>query len=262
VPPEPAPVPFQQGRYSIPVPPPGTLPLPPSLSEPRPNAPAARPPPVAAPPSKDPLREAVRNGRPQQEPRSRAPLALVAAAVVAIAGGALFALRGGEGKAEAVATPTAPGSPEAVHPERSDAASAAERSRRTETANVIPARTRSDDGNHRRILASADRKYEAGRFLEAVEDYRRAVALRPTSPANVGLARALYDANQSAEALRTLEEAIAEDGRYAPAWLLLGEIKQASGKDAQARAAYQRFLQLAPDGDQARAVREILARQK
>ena len=132
----------------------------------------------------------------------------------------------------------------------------------TETANVIPARTRSDDGNHRRILGSADRKYEAGRFLEAVEDYRRAVALRPTGPANVGLARALYDANQSAEALRTLEEAIAEDGRYAPAWLLLGEIKQASGKDAQARAAYQRFLQLAPDGDQARAVREILARQK
>ena len=30
---------------------------------------------------------------------------------------------------------------------------------------------------------------------------------------------------------------------------------------AQARAAYQRFLQLQPTGEQARAVREILAKQ-
>jgi tetratricopeptide (TPR) repeat protein len=129
------------------------------------------------------------------------------------------------------------------------------------TATTVPARPRSDDADHRRYLASAERKYEAGRFVEAIADYRRAVALRATGPANVGLARALYDANRSADALRALNDAIAEDGRYAPAWLLLGEIKQAAGKVSQARAAYQRFLQLEPDGEQARAVREILAKQ-
>lgn len=117
------------------------------------------------------------------------------------------------------------------------------------------------EADYRRVLAAAERKYDAGRFVDAVADYRRAVALRSTGPANVGLARALYDANRSAEALRALEEAIAVDGRYAPAWLLLGEVKQAEGKIPQARAAYQRFLQLAPNGEQARAVREILAKQ-
>jgi len=51
------------------------------------------------------------------------------------------------------------------------------------------------------------------------------------------------------------------DGRYAPAWLLLGEIHQAGGRAAQARAAYERFLQLAPSGEQSRTVRGILATQ-
>ena len=63
---------------------------------------------------------------------------------------------------------------------------------------------------------------------------------------------------------RALEEAIAEDGRYAPAWLLLARQikKQAEGKVAQARAATRGFLQLEPNGEQARAVREILEQLK
>jgi tetratricopeptide (TPR) repeat protein len=120
---------------------------------------------------------------------------------------------------------------------------------------------RDEEADYRRVLASAERKYEAGRFTEAIADYRRAVALRSTGPAHVGLARALYDANRSAEALREIETAIRTDGRYAPAWLLLGEIHQGAGRIPQARAAYERFLQLEPKGERARAVREILSRQ-
>jgi tetratricopeptide (TPR) repeat protein len=111
------------------------------------------------------------------------------------------------------------------------------------------------------MLAAAERKYEAGRFVESIADYRRALAVRATSPAHVGLARALYDANRAGEALREVEAAIAEDGRYAPAWLLLGEIHQGEGRMRPARAAYERFLQLAPRGEQADAVREILGKQ-
>jgi len=51
------------------------------------------------------------------------------------------------------------------------------------------------------------------------------------------------------------------EGRYPPAWLMLGEIHQNDGRAKQARAAYERFLQLEPKGEQAKAVREILARQ-
>jgi Tfp pilus assembly protein PilF len=63
------------------------------------------------------------------------------------------------------------------------------------------------------------------------------------------------------EALRELDTAIQVDGRYAPAWLLLGEIEQGEGKLRQARAAYERFLQLSPNAEQAGAVREIIAKQ-
>ena len=38
-----------------------------------------------------------------------------------------------------------------------------------------------------------------------------------------------------------VETAIQIDGRYPPAWLLLGEIHQAEGRNKQARAAYERW---------------------
>jgi tetratricopeptide (TPR) repeat protein len=120
---------------------------------------------------------------------------------------------------------------------------------------------RRPDDDYRRLLAAAERKYEAGRFPEAIADYRRALAVRATGPAHVGLARALYDANRSGEALRELDRAIQQEGRYAPAWLLLGEINQGEGRAGQARAAYERFLQLEPRGERAAAVREIISTQ-
>jgi Tfp pilus assembly protein PilF len=94
-----------------------------------------------------------------------------------------------------------------------------------------------------------------------MSEYRRAIAIRDTGPARVGLARALYDANRAGDARRELERAIQQDGRYAPAWLLLGEIHQGEGRTSQARAAYERFLQLEPRGDRAAAVRQIISSQ-
>ena len=113
----------------------------------------------------------------------------------------------------------------------------------------------------RRITAAAEKRYERGDFTGAVVEFRRSLAVQATPQGYVGLARALYDSNQTAEALRTLDSAQKLDPRYAPSWLLLGEIRQGEGKVAQARTAYQRFLQLQPTGEQARAVREILAKQ-
>jgi tetratricopeptide (TPR) repeat protein len=112
-----------------------------------------------------------------------------------------------------------------------------------------------------KALAAAEKRYEAGDFNGAVAEYRRSVALKPTAPGYVGLARALYDSNRSAEALAELDRSIRLDPKYAQSYLLLGEIHQGEGRAAPARTAYQRFLQLQPNGDQARAVREILAKQ-
>jgi CheY-like chemotaxis protein len=112
-----------------------------------------------------------------------------------------------------------------------------------------------------RLTAAAEKKYEKGDFPGAVAEYRRSLAVKATPAGFVGLGRALYDSNQTAEAIRVLEAAQKLDASYAPAWLLLGEIHQGEGRVAPARAAYQRFLQLQPNGEQARAVREILAKQ-
>ncbi len=219
--------------------------------------------------------------------RSRAPLALVLV-LAAAGGGAFLALRskGGpppapspaqvapEAKApppSAAATPPppaaaapapapTPAAPEPVPPaapERTTVAPAPP----APPVRAAPPPKKPQDSEYRRLLAAAEKKYEVGRFAEAIADYRRAVAVRADGPALVGLSRALYDSNKPAEALRTLEQAIQADGRYPPAWLLLGEIHQGEGRNKQAKAAYERFLQLAPRGDQAQAVREIITKQ-
>jgi CheY-like chemotaxis protein len=296
------PSPFQTApQFSIPVPPPGTIPLPASLTTaaaPRPpaSAPAApvRAAPAPAAPPAAPVRAAPAPAAPpaaasRVEPsaadlgpslprRSRTPILVGVALVAAAAAAAAFlALRGKPAPAPkaapAVARPEPPlapvppaakepAAPVAAAPREAPAppAAAAEPPRPVAPA-PPPAPKKPDEADYRRLLAAAERKYDSGRFLEAIADYRRALAVRSTAPAHVGLARALYDANRAAEALREIEAGIQEDGRYAPAWLLLGEIHQAEGRNKQARSAYQRFLQLEPKGDQAQAVREIIAKQ-
>ncbi|MGB8931461.1 MAG: tetratricopeptide repeat protein, partial [Anaeromyxobacteraceae bacterium] len=124
-----------------------------------------------------------------------------------------------------------------------------------------PPQVRSSDDEQARLLASAERKYNDGNFPAAISDYRKAASIQPSAAAHVGLARALYDANRAGEALSELRVATRVEPKYAPAYLLLGEIHQGEGRNAEARAAYQTFLTLSPAGEQARAVREILAKQ-
>jgi CheY-like chemotaxis protein len=304
--PGPAPAAYRpQTQYSMALPPPGSIPPPPSVvahahaarsAAPAPAAPlpaasppAASPPPapIAAPPAADAARPAAGAAA---RPSSRGIAVAIAVGVVAAAAGgyALLGRNAAPARTDApVAAPSAPAAAAPIEPAIPLAAPAAVPAPAAEAPPVIaeaPASTpatpppapaaaptaaaapaaaprRTDDADLRRLLASAERKYESGRFMDAIDDYRRAIAVRSTAPAHAGLARALYDANRSKDALRELDRAIALDGAYAPAWLLLGEIHQGEGRVPQARAAYRRFLELEPRSDQARAVREILARQ-
>ncbi len=167
-------------------------------------------------------------------------------------------------KAETARRPPPPTTSGSAHPEPLDSARP-ERSARAasaESRDVHPSRaSKGGDVEYTRALATADRRYDAGDFVGAIGEYRKATALKATGPAQVRLARALYDANSSAEAMRELDRALKVDARYPPAWLLLGEIHQSEGRMAEARKAYERFLQLEPRGEQARTVREILAKQ-
>jgi CheY-like chemotaxis protein len=286
-------------HFSIPVPPPGTVPLPASLGgtatlpappQPLGAADAMAPAPAAGvrqdAPGEHGIAAAdgsaaapVAAAAARAPARSRTPMAmLIALAVVVALGGAFAALRP---KAGTSSPPPPPAAPQAAAPSpaaeaapevpAAPAAPAAAPARAAPAPEVpaAPARPpraappakRFDEVEHRRILTAADRKYEMGRFADAIADYRRAVAMRANAPALVGLARALYDSNKAAEANRTLDQAIKAEGDYAPAWLLLGEIHQGEGRNRQAKAAYERFLQLEPRGEQSQAVREIIAKQ-
>jgi CheY-like chemotaxis protein len=286
-------------QYSMMVPPPGTVPLPASLggsgtqagSSAATATPAQHAGAVHAPTS--PRQTGVVPGvaSPAQAAvparRSAAPLAIgIVLVLAAVGAGAFFVLRqkGGPPPAPsplqvapqakspeepgaatplpvaataAIPAPEAPAAPPQPLPVPEQPAAPAP----TPPARAVPSPKKQEDSEHRRLLAAAEKKYELGRFPEAIADYRRAVAVRADGPALVGLSRALYDSNKPAEALRTLEQAIQTDGRYPPAWLLLGEIHQGEGRNRQAKAAYERFLQLAPRSDQAEAVREIITKQ-
>ena len=113
-----------------------------------------------------------------------------------------------------------------------------------------------------RLIATAEKKYEQGDFAGAVAEYRRSLAAKAT-PGRLRRAGAgplrLEPDRRGAQGARAPRRSSTRN--YAPTYLLLGEIQQGEGKVAQARTAYQRFLQLQPTGEQARAVREIIAKQ-
>ena len=123
-----------------------------------------------------------------------------------------------------------------------------------------PAPGAGSDAAYREALAAAESQYQSGAYLAAVAQYRRALAERETSEALAGLGRALYDARRPGEALEALERAVALDAANGPAWLALGEVRLAEGERAAARAAYSRYLQVAPGGAHAAEVREVLQR--
>jgi CheY-like chemotaxis protein len=238
-----------------------------------------------------PARTAAPPGEQQAPPRrSLVPMFALLLVVVAGAVGALFWFAGQKGATPAPpvvvepATPPVEPKPAAEPPPAAEAPVVpAEQARPEPASGPVPepvepkAKARAASGTPaaprpvvdptaaaekaQKLVASAEKRYERGDFAGAVAEFRRSLAVKATPAGLVGLARALYDSNQTAEALKVLETAQKVDPKYAPAYLLLGEILQGEGKVSQAKASYQRFLQLQPTGEQARAVREIIAKQ-
>ena len=183
-------------------------------------------------------------------PRSRAPLAAAGALALAAAVAAgVWAVKRGEGATPApaeapTATPTATPTPIA-----------------TPTPAPTPAVT-SPDESYRKAFESAERKAQSANFLGAVSDYRKALLFRETSEALAGLGRALFDASQPGPALDALKRAVQIDPNNAEAWVTLGEVYLLDDRTREARAAYERYLELRPDGRFAADVRAVLARMR
>jgi Tetratricopeptide repeat len=72
------------------------------------------------------------------------------------------------------------------------------------------------------------------------------------------LGHALLNRKKRREALTWAERAVALDPKEAEAYVIIGGVKQAAGDATAAKAAYKKYLELAPDGQYAADLRAIV----
>jgi len=72
------------------------------------------------------------------------------------------------------------------------------------------------------------------------------------------LGHALFGRKKKREALQWAERAVEIDPKHADAYVIIGDVKQASDDKAAAKIAYKKYLELAPDGQYAADLRAIV----
>lgn len=110
------------------------------------------------------------------------------------------------------------------------------------------------------LLADAKAATAGSRWGKAVKLYREALKLDPENAearTGLGIALVLSDSGYR-EAIPLLKDAVKADPTNAQAWLALGMAHQNLGQDGQAKAPYQQYLKLRPNGAMAAEVREAL----
>lgn len=88
-------------------------------------------------------------------------------------------------------------------------------------------------------------------WIAAKDNYARAVKINDkVSPVRVDYSITLFYAGDTNKAIEEATAVTKADPEFAPAWFNLGIFHQAVGKNAEAKAAYQRYIQLDPEGKQ------------
>jgi hypothetical protein len=199
----------------------------PAPAAPQPAATAAAlPPPTSSDPAVDKKREAAPAGQGADGP------AKVTAKIEGAAEGALE-------KAPAPATGSAP------------------------AAGATPAKANASDASSAKLSACTG-VLRSGRFKERYREVdskcRAAFQAAPAAPLAMEIAQAALENGRNADAASWARRAIGVDPRHANAFVLLGGAEQQMGHPAEARAAYARYLELAPNGEHAQDVRALLPR--
>ncbi len=83
---------------------------------------------------------------------------------------------------------------------------------------------------------------------------------QPAAALAAEVAQAVLELGRNVEAAVWARRAIGVDPKHASAFVLLGGAEQQLGHAAEARAAYARYLELAPDGEHAQDIRALLPR--
>ena len=83
-------------------------------------------------------------------------------------------------------------------------------------------------------------------------------AATPLATLAADVAQAALEHGRNADAVAWAHKAIAVDPKLAQAFVLLGGAQQQLGHSTEARAAYNRYLELAPAGEHAQDIRALL----
>ena len=198
------------------------------------------------------------------QPVPEAPPSRVLTVVVVIAlvvGGLLFAAHLVEIEAPGAVAVTTP-APELAGPATSPTAGAlaqATKKKEEEAAAAREAAKKDRAAAAAAIVVEAEALYDQGKLGEASLEVARALARDPRSPAALVLrAKIWLDQKAPGRAREALKLALEEDPRHAEAYVTLGVLEEAEGRRAEAIAAYERYLELAPEARYATSVRRQL----
>lgn len=156
-------------------------------------------------------------------------------------------------KAEPVAKPEAAAKP--AKPEAKVAAKAEAKASEPAAEPAKPeAAAAKPEGDATDLYYSGKRKMEAGDLRGAIADLKTSQAIRFSVRTLTLLGRAYFDLGEFGPAAKALQQA----GTYDEAMLLLAQLYQQQGKNAQARKVYERFLKEHPDHPKAAWVKRIV----
>jgi CheY-like chemotaxis protein len=109
------------------------------------------------------------------------------------------------------------------------------------------------------LVAEGKKQLERGRSKQAVESLEKAVAMRADGDDALSLlARAYLDRGNNPKALAAGNLAVAANPNSADAYVVIGTVQQSMGHIAEAKTAYQKYLELAPKGEFASDLRAVL----
>jgi tetratricopeptide (TPR) repeat protein len=126
------------------------------------------------------------------------------------------------------------------------------------SASLAPS-TPSPASDFSRQLTDCRSAFTHGRMRDALTDCAAAVATNPSSAeALTMLAHAELNRGRLSQANELATKAVAISPNLADAYVIIGGVHQDSGRNREAKAAYRRYLQLAPHGRYADELRSIV----
>jgi tetratricopeptide (TPR) repeat protein len=110
-----------------------------------------------------------------------------------------------------------------------------------------------------KLLAACRTAFGEKRMKDAEGACAAAKDANPDSAeAHALMAHALFNRNHRREALMWAERAVKLDPKLADAYVIIGGVRQDAGDTAEAKAAYKKYLELAPTGQYAADLRAIV----